>query len=163
MLYPYQNFYEMIHTNAMNKPNKTVVFIENEKISNLYLLQKIDSFCRFLSHEGIGQGDKLGLILPNSLEFLIAFCATSKIGAVVVPVNNMLKEEEYTYILNDAEVKILLTSKKFAAQTQNLQSTTTVQKTVWIDEIPLVEGEHFLFSEAMSIPPFHDEVRVSTT
>ncbi len=163
MIYPYQNFYEMIHANAMNKPNKTVVFIENKKISNLNLLHNIDSFCRFLSHEGIGKGDKLALILPNSLEFIIAFFATSKIGAVIVPVNNMLKEEEYTYILKDAEVKILITSMKFAAQTQNLQSTTAIQKTVWIDELPTVTGEHFLFSEAMSIPPFHDEVSVSTT
>ncbi len=163
MVYPYQNFYEMIHTNAMKSPKKTVIFIDDEKISNLGFLNKVDSFARFLIHSGVQQEDKIALITPNCAEFLVAFFAISKIGGVIVPLNNMLKEEEYTYILNDAEAKMLITSSKFAQQTKDLQNTTGLEKTVWIDEIPGCAGEHFLFSEAMAIPPFHDEHEVKNT
>ena len=38
MSYPYQNFYEMIKANAKQEPRKTVVFIDDEKISNLDFL-----------------------------------------------------------------------------------------------------------------------------
>ncbi len=157
MVYPYQNFYEMIHANAMNNPKKTLIFIDDEKISNLEFLQKVDSFARFLTHSGMKKEDKIALITPNGVEFLVAFFAVGKIGGVIVPINNMLKEEEYVYILNDAEAKMLITSSKFSEQTKKLQSKTSVEKTVWIDVLPDDAGEHFLFSEAMSIPPFHDE------
>lgn len=159
MTYPYQNFYEMISENAQTYAKKTVVFIDEEKISNLELLQKVDAFARFLSHTGIKDNDKIAIITPNSLEFLIAFFAISKVGGVIVPINNMLKEEEYTYILNDADAKMLITSSKFASQTQNLQETSCIDKTVWIDVLPETEGEHFLFSDVMTIPPFNDELK----
>ena len=160
MTYPYENFYEMISANAKEQAKKTVIFIDDEKVSNLQLLQKVDSFARFLSHSGMGEDDKIALITPNSLEFMIAFFAISKIGGVIVPINNMLKEDEYTYILNDAEVKMLVTSSKFARETQNLQASTSVEKTVWIDELPECSGDHFLFSEAMTLPPVNDEIKV---
>ena len=161
MTYPYENFYDMISTNAKNQAKKTVVFIDDDKISNLEFLQRVDSFARFLSHSGMKEDDKIAIITPNSLEFLVAFFAISKIGGVIVPINNMLKEEEYTYILNDAEVKMLITSAKFVQQTQNLQETTSVIKTVWIDELPEIKGDHFLFSEAMTLPPVNDEIKVN--
>lgn len=157
MIYPYQNFYEMIRENAKQDPKKTVIFIDDEKISNLDFLHRIDSFARFLSHSGIKPEDKIGLILPNCVEFLIAFFAISKVGAVVVPINNMLKEEEYVYILNDADAKMLITASKLSKETKTFQEKTGITKTVWIDQLPQSEGEHFLFSEALAIPPFHEE------
>ena len=163
MTYSYQNFYEMISSNAKNDPKKTVVFVNDEKISNLELVQRVDSFARFLAHSGMKDDDKIAIITPNSLEFLISFFAISKIGGVIVPINNMLKEEEYIYILNDAEVKMLITSKKFVKQTGNLQATTSIEKIIWIDELPENTGEHFLFSDAMSCPSVDDEVRVNKT
>lgn len=158
MTYPYQNFYEMISANARNHPRKTMIFIEDQKISHSDFLLKVDNFARFLSHSGITVEDKVAMILPNSLEFLVAFFAISKIGAIIVPLNNMLKEEEYTYILNDADVKMLITSAKFKKQTQELQRSTQVEKTVWIDEAPDAFGKHFLFSDAYSMPPANDGV-----
>lgn len=160
MIYPYQNFYEMITANAEQEAKKTLIFIDDEKISNMDFLERVDSFGRFLVHSGIKKEDKVALVTPNSSEFLIAFFAISKIGGVVVPINNMLKEDEYTYILNDAEAKMLISSLKFVKQTQNLQETSSIEKTVWIDDLPQTQGEHFLFSEAMSIPPFNDKLNV---
>jgi len=160
-IYPYQNFYEMISANATKQAKKTLIFIDDNKVSNLEFLQKVDAFARFLSHTGMKDDDKIAIITPNSVDFLIAFFAISKIGGVIVPINNMSKEEEYRYILNDADVKMLITSSKFAAQTQNLQDVTCVEKTVWIDSLPETKGEHFLFSDAMTIPPFNDELKAN--
>jgi len=160
MHYPYQNFYEMILANAKKQANKTLIFIDDAKVSNLEFLQKVDSFARFLSHSGMHENDKIAIVTPNSLEFLVAFFAISKIGAVIVPLNNMLKEDEYSYILNDADAKMLISSSKFLKQTQNLQETTSVTKTIWIDELPKNSGTHLLFSEAMTLPPVNDEIKV---
>ena len=112
--YPYKNFYEMAVANAASNPKKKVVFIDDEKVSNKELLEKIDSFARFLELCGLKEDEKVALILPNSLDFLIAVFAIGKLGGIVVPVNNMLKRDEITYILNDSEAKILITASDFA-------------------------------------------------
>ena len=45
----------------------------------------MDAFARFLEIAGIGVGDRVALIAPNSEEFVISVYAATKIGAVVVP------------------------------------------------------------------------------
>jgi long-chain acyl-CoA synthetase len=162
MNYLYQNFYEMIRANAQKQANKTLIFVDDEKISNLEFLNSVDKFAQFLVHSGIKQEDKIALIVPNSAEFLIAFFATNKIGAVIVPINNMLKTEEYKYILNDAEVSLLISSNKFAKETKTLQEYTQIKTTVWIDEVPEAEGNHMLFKEAMKIPLSKEDITVES-
>jgi len=163
MIYPYQNFYDMIRANAQKQPKKTLIFVNDDKISNLEFLNSVDKFAQFLVHSGIKREDKVALIVPNSAEFLIAFFATTQIGAVIVPINNMLKAEEYKYILNDADVTLLVSSNKFAKETKALQEHTQIKTTVWIDEVPEVEGKHFLFKDTMNIPTSQEDITVENS
>lgn len=155
--YPYQNFYEMISSNAASHPNNTVIFIDDNKVTNAQFLKKVDSFARFLEISGVHPDDRVALITANSEEFAIAVFAVTKIGAVVVPVNSMLKESEYIYILNDCEAKLLLTSIKMAKQVKNLQKHTQIKRTVWIDEAPILDTHHLLFDEIADIKPHKQE------
>ncbi len=155
--YPYQNFYEMISSNAASHPNDTVIFIDNEKITNAQFLKKVDSFARFLEISGVHPDDRVALITPNSEEFAIAVFAATKIGAVAVPVNSLLKESEYIYILNDCEAKILITSIKMLKQVENLHNHTQIKRTVWIDEAPVVDQHHVVFDEIANIKPHKEE------
>ena len=137
----------MAAANAASHPNKKVVFIDDQKISNRELLAKIDSFARFLELCRLKENEKIALILPNSLEFLVAVFAISKLGGVVVPVNNMLKRDEISYILNDCEAKIVITSAEFVKEMQDISLSTKVQKTIWIDEAPSLDANNLLYVE----------------
>ncbi len=155
--YPYQNFYEMISDNAASHPDKTVIFIDDEKITNAQFLKKVDSFARFLEISGVHPDDKVALITPNSKEFAIAVFAATKISAVAVPINSLLKESEYIYILNDCDAKVLITSIKMVKQVQSLHVKTGVKRTVWIDEAPVVDQHHVVFDEIATIKPHLEE------
>jgi long-chain acyl-CoA synthetase len=155
--YPYQNFYEMISSNAESHPDDTVIFIDDEKITHREFLQKVDSFARFLEISGVNADDKVALITPNSEVFAIAVFAATKIGAVAVPINSLLKESEYIYILNDCEAKVLITSIKMVKQVQNLSDETKVHRTIWIDEAPVVDKHHVLYQEIADIKPYKKE------
>jgi carnitine-CoA ligase len=52
---------------------------------------------------GIGRGDRVALMLPNSLEFLDLWFGATLLGAVLVPVNTALKGEGLRYILRHCE------------------------------------------------------------
>jgi long-chain acyl-CoA synthetase len=61
-----------------------------------------------LAARGVGDGDRVAIMLPNSIEFFEAWAATNKVNASVVLVNWHLKTEELAYILADSGSRVLL-------------------------------------------------------
>ena len=155
--YPYNNFYEMIVANAKALPNSPVLFIDDTKVTHVEFQKKVDAFARFLEISGVHEEDRVAIATPNCEEFIISVFAATKIGAVVVPINALLKESEYLYILNDCEAKVLITSIKIAKETAALHEQTSVQRTVWVDEAPVVDQHHVVFDEVITIRPHKEE------
>ena len=67
-----------------------------------------DALAVALAARGLGRGDRIALFLQNVPQFVIAMLAAWKLGAVVVPVNPMLKERELRYVLADSGAKALI-------------------------------------------------------
>jgi long-chain acyl-CoA synthetase len=156
--YKYQNFYEAIEHNAKINPKKTVIFIEDRKVDNLRLKQKIDTFARFLEFSGIKNGDKIAMIVGNCEEFLISFFAITKIGAVAVPINTFLKHEEFEYILNDCGARMLISSSSFSTETKNLLDTTNVEKIVWTEDYEGLDEKNYSFVEITVSMETHEQL-----
>ncbi|NOQ31931.1 MAG: long-chain-fatty-acid--CoA ligase [Helicobacteraceae bacterium] len=112
MTYPFNNFYEMLENSAKEHGSAPAIFIDDDKVSYKEFLQKVDKTASYLQNIGIKKGDKVALILPNCEEFVITTFATTAIGAVIVPLNAQLKTKEYEYILQNAQVRLLVTSQK---------------------------------------------------
>ncbi len=157
-MYKYNNFYEMIRENAKNFPKKPIIFVGKEKVNNLKLKQKIDTFARFLEFSGIKNGDKVALIVENSEEFVISFFAVTKIGAVVVPINTFLKKNEYEYIVNDCEAKLLVSSPKFEKETKGLIDTTKIERIVWTGEYDKLDEKNYSFIEISKSLETHEQL-----
>lgn len=157
--YPYQNFYDMLDAAAKARPNKTVIFIDDKKVSYKEFLQKVDAFARFLEIAGVGVGDRVALIAPNCEEFVISVYGVTKIGAVVVPINNMLKANEYEYILNDSEAKVLITSKQYIKEVQGVVESTQIKKMIWVDEAPQIDINNIVFDEILETHRHGSEIK----
>jgi long-chain acyl-CoA synthetase len=74
------------------------------------VLERADKLAAFFVEKGIGEGERVALFLRNSPEFIYTLFALSKIGAVIVPVNTFLKEDEVSYILEDSGAVALIAS-----------------------------------------------------
>jgi len=145
--YPFENFYEMLASVASEQPNKKVIFIEKESYTYRQFLSKVDRFARALELIGVGKGDKIALICPNGIEFVLSVFSISKLGAVTVPINTMLKNEEYRYILADCGAKVLISGSKLAKEVNNL---TSLEHTIWIDKAPVEDARHLVLEEILS-------------
>lgn len=153
--YPFENFYEMLTSIVKERAHKKALFINNESYTYGQLLNKVDTLAQSLCTLRVGRGDRVALICPNSIEFVISIFAANKIGAVVVPINTMLKNEEYRYILQDCHAKVLITGYKLKAETQTLEKDIpTLKATIWIDQSPIHSSEHFVMSQL----PLEDEI-----
>jgi len=147
LTYPYQNFYEIMEKNAKNTPKKVALFIDNRKVTYLKLKQNIDTFARFLEFSGVKSKDKVAMIVSNSEEFIVSLFAITKIGAIAVPLNTFLKKEEFQYILNNCEARMLISSAAYAQETQGLLDTTHVEKIVWTDKYDHLDERNYSFTE----------------
>ena len=149
--YPIKNLYQVIETNVKKAANRTIIFEEDLKISNLEFRSRVDSIALFLHRNGIKPQDKVALIMSNSWQFIVNLFAISKIGAIAVPVNNFLKEDELAYILTDSQSKLLFCSNKFANETKNLIKKTDLDKIVWVDGFPLENDKNIDYSKLFAI------------
>ncbi len=61
-----------------------------------------------LRDRGIGAGDKVALLLPNTPHFPLAYYGVLALGGVAVPVHALLKAEEIEYVLTDSGAKALV-------------------------------------------------------
>ena len=80
------------------------------KTSTQEYVNKAMEMSRGLIKMGIKPGDKVGLISNNRSEWNIADVAILQIGAVSVPIYPTITEKEYTYIFNNAEIKLCVVS-----------------------------------------------------
>jgi long-chain acyl-CoA synthetase len=71
-----------------------------------------------LAERGVQAGDRVGLMLPNLPYFPFAFFGALRIGAVVVPMNPLLKEREVAFHMSDSGAKLLLAWTQFADAAQ---------------------------------------------
>ena len=78
------------------------------------LNRQVDQLARGMLDLGVGKGDKVGLWMPNVTEWVVAYFAIARIGAVVVPMNTRYKSHEVEYILDNSEATTLFAVASFA-------------------------------------------------
>ena len=69
---------------------------------------RVRGMARRLEDMGIGVGDRVAIVSPNSAKFLISFWGTSTYGRVLVPINFRLNTEEIAYIIKHSGARVLL-------------------------------------------------------
>ncbi len=94
-------------------PDKVAVIDGDDR----YTYREFQSRANQLSHAllglGIDKGDRVCILSPNSHFFLESFYGTSQIGAILVPLNYRLTPADHEYIINHAEVKVLLVDHEY--------------------------------------------------
>ena len=102
---------------------------------------------------GVKKGERIGFLLMNSAEFMEAYCAAAKIGAVVVPLNWRLVPDELEFILKDSGAKRLLFGAEFANTVKELHSRgEKTDITHWLQ----VEADGAILPFAESYEAFRD-------
>lgn len=82
--------------------NHTALVFHGHKISYKELREKVDRLATALAALGIKKGDRVGFLLLNSPEFVVAFYATAKVGAVSTPISPVYVSSEIKHQLLDS-------------------------------------------------------------
>ena len=117
------NLIQMVKERAVKNPKKVFAVCEKQKKTFAGFYDDVLSFAGGLKETGVRGGDKVALLMNNSIEFITAYFGIIAAGAVVVPVNIFLKAEEIEFIASDCAVKALITSPDFAKTVSALRLT----------------------------------------
>ncbi|WP_281658192.1 long-chain-fatty-acid--CoA ligase [Halobacillus sp. Cin3] len=87
---------------------KTAVIDDTFSLTYSQLNQRVNRLSRGLQSIGVGKGDKVAYLAPNSTEMLEGFYGVFQLGAVMTPLNTRLQPGDYQFILRHSESKVLL-------------------------------------------------------
>lgn len=93
---------------ALTFRNKSAIICSNQEISFDQLYENVLKLANSLRLQGVLRGDKIAVYLPNCAEYVYAYLASFCLGAVCVPLDYQLKEDELTSILSHSGSKILI-------------------------------------------------------
>ena len=101
-------FLQLLQRNADYRPDEVAVVFGATRLTNSELLGNVERCSRGLIGLGVSPGDRVALLLDNSVEFLISFFAIAACRAVSVPLSPEFKEDELHFYLRDAGVRGLI-------------------------------------------------------
>jgi fatty-acyl-CoA synthase/long-chain acyl-CoA synthetase len=109
---------------ADEQPDRTAVILPNQRCTYAEIREAAFRKALSLQALGIGPGDHVGLLLPTGMDFVETMFATALLGAVTVPVNARYMPPELAYLVENADLKILLTTDKIAESVNFVERLT---------------------------------------
>ena len=92
---------------ASEHPDAIAVKLDDAAFNYGLLDNASQRVATMLKSKGVNRGDRVGIMLPNVPYFPAVYYGVLRAGAVVVPMNVLLKGREVGYYLSDSEAKVL--------------------------------------------------------
>ena len=132
---------------------KAISFLRDGIIETEISYQELDKDSNRLANTflglGVNKGDRVILYLQKSLIFVAAYLGLQKIGAIAVPLNPGFKKSEMSYLVNDADAKLVLTGSEQEAIIKGINSRLA---TIVVNTEKPYQGLDFFRSASDAMP-----------
>ena len=112
------NFAQQLSGAAAERPEQPAVKLDDLVLNYGLLDAGAARAAGLLKDHGVGAGDRVGMQLPNVPYFPVVYFGALRLGAIVVPMNPLLKEREVAYHLSDSGANVMLGWHQFAEAAQ---------------------------------------------
>lgn len=147
--------HELISLQAQKNPENVALRFKDDQLSYGELAAKVAQFSSVVQGLSVGRSDRVGVYLYKTFETVVSLFGASKAGATFVPINAILKAQQVQHIVNDCDIKLLVTNKgrlnslkPLLTQMPSLQTVIVVDAS---DDFQTVEAHVSLISWAHSM------------
>lgn len=121
---------QFLHRHARTRPDHPLFICDEERITYGEAQRRSARLARGLIALGAGKGTHIGLLYPNSADFVVGALAAARIGALIVPFSTFATAGEIREQLVDGDIRILLTAASFRSHdyVQRLTEVLTSSK-----------------------------------
>ena len=126
--------HHFLEKSALEFPDKPAVWYRNRWMTYRDIDSSANKVAHFLLECGVQRGDRVALLWENSFEYIIAYYAILKAGAVTVELNTELIAEDIAYLIQDSGAKGIIVQKKFSRVFEKAIEQSTALQFVLTDE-----------------------------
>lgn len=113
-------------------PDKVALVCGAQRLSFRELDERSRYIAQHLRQQGLGVGDRVGLLLDNSVEMVVALWAVLRVGAVCMPFNPQTKAEKLAALMQRTEARVLLTQASLAQTWRAAREKGSTFQHVWV-------------------------------
>ena len=138
------NSSNLLARNARKYPMSEAVVCQGRRVTYRDLDEQVTRLSHALLEQGVRQGDKVIIFMPNVVEFVVSYFAIQRIGAIVVPVNAKFTLQEVEYVAQHADAKAILVHEAIFAAVENimvipLKIKTGQEQAGWLNYETLIQ------------------------
>ncbi len=105
--------HEFLEQSAEAYPDKIALIHEDTRATYSEINSKANQLAQWLMNQGVKKGDRVVIILENSLEYVVSYYGILKTGAVVVPLGTDLKPDGLNPLLAELEPFAIISNHRF--------------------------------------------------
>lgn len=113
---PDQCIHQLFEAQAERSPDAVAVVFGDLQLTYRELNARANQLAHYLQHLGVGPDKLVGLCVERSLEMVVGLFAVLKAGGAYVPLDPSYPQERLTWMLEDAQVTVLLTQRSLASR-----------------------------------------------
>src|SRR2546423_3592768 len=130
MNYPRRPLGEILKLTAADIPDHPATAFLGARLTWAEVKEQSDRLATALARFGIAKGDRVGIMLPNCPQYLIAGFAIVRIGAIVVNVNPLYTPREIRVVASDSGMRLLITLDALAPNALAVRNHTSIESIV---------------------------------
>ncbi|HEV2912956.1 MAG TPA: long-chain fatty acid--CoA ligase [Pyrinomonadaceae bacterium] len=128
--YPRRPLHEILRITAVEVPDSPATAFLGAQLTYGQIKEQSDKLAASLSRLGVKHGDRVGIMLPNCPQYVIATFATLRLGATVVNVNPLYTPREVLLVAQDSGMRAMLTLDVLAPVTLAVREATSIENII---------------------------------
>jgi long-chain acyl-CoA synthetase len=130
MNYPRRPLHEILRISAVEIPDRPATAFLGAHLTYSQIKEQSDKLATALSRLGIRKGDRVGIMLPNCPQYLIATFAILRLGAIIVNVNPLYTPREILLVAQDSGMRVLFTLDLLVHGVLAVRDQTMIEATI---------------------------------
>jgi long-chain acyl-CoA synthetase len=115
---------------AKNYPDAPCTIFKGARITYKEMNERTDRLAAGLAALGVKKGDRVGIFMPNTPQFVLAYFGIIKAGGIVVATNPLYSKREIEYQVNDSSVEVMIVMSNFYNTIKEIQPKTEIRQLV---------------------------------
>ena len=128
--YPAIPLFDLLSQASEKYPDAACTIFKGARITYQEMDLITDRLAAGLASIGVKKGDRVGIFMPNTPQFVMAYFAVLKLGAIVVAINPLYTAPELVHQTNDAGLEVMLVMSNFYNMVKEVQPKTKIKTLV---------------------------------
>jgi long-chain acyl-CoA synthetase len=128
--YPEIPVHQMLEEAAKKYPDSPCTIFKGAKITYPEMEDITSRLAAGLASIGVSKGDRVGIFMPNTPQFVMTYFAMLKLGAIVVATNPLYSPREIEHQVNDAGIEVMVVMSNFYNLIKEVQPKTKIRTVV---------------------------------